>query len=362
MSNKATQHPDLYKEYSSHYPPEQEDEIDLFELFSVLFQSKYLIIAISFAFAIIGFGIASFLPQKWSSTAVVVQPRAVGFQPLQKVLTDLQVLNIESGISQKLLYERFLGDYDSRVLREEYVVNTDYFKALVAKNKVNTEQERRKLIEQIINSISIPKKKNNDDENISTLSFSADNAQDAYNLLAGYIKFVSSVVQEEVTNELNETVQQKLEYSQKMYSIDLARIENTRSVNIERLKNAISIAHSAGIEKPGILIKDDPDYSIGLGADALKRKLQVIEEDTDPTKTNFDMANRLLYMERLGKVKIDTIDFTPFKYMQKPYEPTSKDSPKRLLILVGAGFIGFILSIMFVLLRHMVRTRQKKEA
>ncbi|WP_338803644.1 LPS O-antigen length regulator Wzz(fepE) [Xenorhabdus griffiniae] len=372
MSNKPIKHPDFYQEHANYYPPEREDEIDLFELFSVLFQSKYLIIAVSFVFAIIGFGIASFLPQKWTSTAAVVKPGLEEFQPLKNALTDLHILNIDPEVTEGSLYKRFIENYNSRVLREEYLVNTDYFKTLLAKSQDSSEQEKRKLIEKIVNKnivISLPKKNNEkkDDEIVdeAKLSFSAANAEDAYNLLSGYIKFISSVVRDQVKEELSDMVHEKLEYSQKLYALDLERIANMRSVDIERLKYAISLAHSAGIKKPvsngGSMIKDDPDYSIALGSDALQRKLQITEEITDPTKIDADLRNRQLYIKNLEKVNVDTVDFVPFKFMQEPYEPTSKDSPKRLLILIGAGFIGFILSIMYVLLCHMVRSRQKQE-
>ncbi|PHM63055.1 LPS O-antigen length regulator Wzz(fepE) [Xenorhabdus ishibashii] len=370
MSNKPIKHPDFYQENANYYPPAQEDEIDLFELFSVIFQSKYLIIAISLTFAIIGFGIASFLPQKWTSTAAVVKPDLEEFQPLKNALTDLHVLNIDPKVTEGSMYKRFIENYNSRVLREEYLVNTDYFKALLAKDNHHSEQEKRKLIETIVNKnieMTLPKKEK-DDEIIDEvkLSFSAGNAEDAYNLLSGYIKFVSSVVRDQVKEELVDMVHQKLEYSQKLYALDLERIGNMRSVDIERLKYAISLADSAGIKKPvsngGSMIKDDPDYSIALGSDALQRKLQITEGITDPTKIDADLRNRQLYIKNLEKVNVNTVDFIPFKYMQEPYEPTSKDSPKRLLILIGAGFIGFILSIMYVLLRHMVRSRQKQEA
>ncbi|AOM42559.1 LPS O-antigen length regulator Wzz(fepE) [Xenorhabdus hominickii] len=367
MSNKPIKHPDFYEDNSNYYHSTQEDEIDLFELFSVLFQSKYLIIAVSFIFAIIGFGFASFLPQKWTSTAAVVKPGLEEFQPLKNVLTDLRVLSLEPKVTEETLYNRFIENYNSRVLREEYLVDTDYFKGLLAESNDSSAQGRRKLIEQVVNkniSSSLPKKDDEVDETM--LSFSAGNAENAYNLLTGYINFVSSVVSDQVKNELNDMVHQKLVYSQKLYDIDLSRIDNMRNVNIERLKYAISIADSAGVKKPvsngGAMIKDDPDYSIALGSDALQRKLQITEGITDPTKIDADLRNRQLYISNLGKVNVDKVDFKPFKYMQEPYVPTSKDSPKRLLILIGAGFIGFILSIMFVLLRHMVRSRQKQEA
>ncbi|MDC9613555.1 LPS O-antigen length regulator Wzz(fepE) [Xenorhabdus khoisanae] len=367
MSNKPIKHPDFYEEHSNYYHPAQEDEIDLFELFSVLFQSKYLIIAVSFVFAVVGFGVASSLPQKWTSTAAVVKPGLEEFQPLKNALTGLHVLNLEPKVTEESLYQRFIENYNSRVLREEYLINTDYFKTLLVRSDDISEQEKRKLIEKIVNkNISASSPKKDDEDNESTLSFSADNSKDSYNLLTGYIRFVSSVVRDQIKDELTDMVHQKLEYSQKLYAIDLERIANMRSVNIERLKYAISIADSAGVKKPvsngGAMIKDDPDYSIALGSDALQRKLQITEEITDPTKIDADLLNRQLYIKNLEKINVNTVDFEPFKFMQEPYEPTSKDSPKRLLILIGAGFIGFILSVMFVLLRHMVRSRQKQAA
>ncbi|WP_340608011.1 LPS O-antigen length regulator Wzz(fepE) [Xenorhabdus bharatensis] len=370
MSNKPVKHTDFYEEHADYYHPKQDDEIDLFELFSVIFQSKYLIIAVSFIFAVIGFGVASFLPQKWTSTAAVVQPELEQFQPLKNVLTELNVLSLDPKITEDSLFKRFVENYNSRVLREEYLLDTDYFKTLLANKEEITAQAKRSLIEQIVNkniSSSVPNKKDKDDEFYeTTLSFSAGTAEDSYELLSGYIKFVSSVVRDQIKDELNDVVSQKLAYSKRMYDIDLGRITNMRATDIERLKYAISIADSAGIKKPvssgGAVVKDDPDYSIALGSDALQRKLQITEGITDATTIDPDLRNRLLYIKNLEAVNIDKLDFQPFKYMQEPYEPTAKDSPKRLLILIGAGFIGFILSVMFVLMRHMMRSRQKQAA
>lgn len=95
----------------------------------------------------------------------------------------------------------------------------------------------------------------------------------------------------------------------------------------------------AGVKKPisseGAQIKDDPDYSIAMGADALSSKLAITEAITDPTTVSTDLKNRLYNMKQLEKVKLDELQFVPFKYMLKPYEPTKKDAPKRALILVG---------------------------
>ena len=44
-------------------------------------------------------------------------------------------------------------------------------------------------------------------------------------------------------------------------------------------------------------------------------------------------------MKQLEKVKLDDLQFVPFKYMLKPYEPTKKRCNQTRLILVGAALL-----------------------
>ncbi|WP_036768581.1 LPS O-antigen length regulator Wzz(fepE) [Photorhabdus australis] len=365
MINKPVKSTNFNEEYFNYYNSKQDDEIDLFELFSVLFQSKLLIIAVTIVFAVIGFVATSLMPQKWTSSASVIQPQLEEIQPLKNILTTLEVLNLQPSVTSSSLYHNFLNNFNSRVLREEYLINTEYFKNLVAKSDDHSPLAKRKLIEKIVNdNISSASKveKDNDDGEVK-LAFSAETAEDAYNLLNGYINYASSIVRDQVKNELGDMVKQKLAYSDGLYQLDLNRVSNIQRANIERLKHALSIANSAGIKKPisseGAMIKDDPDYSIALGSDALQRKLKITEEIKDPASVDADLRNRMFYIHELKSLKIDKVDFQPFRYMQAPYEPTAKDSPKRLLILVGSAFIGLILSVIFVMIRHMVRSRQQ---
>ncbi|WP_445496608.1 LPS O-antigen length regulator Wzz(fepE) [Photorhabdus sp. SF281] len=366
MSIKPIKSANSSEEYFNYYNSKQDDEIDLFELFSVLFQSKLLIIAVTIIFAVIGFTVASWMPQKWTSSASVIQPQLEEIQPVKNILTRLEVLSLQPSVTSSSLYDNFLNNFNSRVLREEYLVNTEYFKNLVTKSDDHSPLAKRKLIEKIINdNISSSSKGEKGDENSgeTKLTFSAGTAEDAYSLLNGYISYVSSVVRKQMQSELSDMVKQKLAYSEGLYAVDLNRVHNIQRANIERLKYSLSIANSAGIKKPisseGAMIKDDPDYSIALGADALQRKLQITEEIKDPSLIDGDLRNRMFYINELKSLTIDKVNFQPFKYMQAPYEPTAKDSPKRLLILVGSAFIGLILAVMFVLIRHVARSRQK---
>ncbi|CAQ85469.1 MULTISPECIES: LPS O-antigen length regulator Wzz(fepE) [Photorhabdus] len=366
MINKPVKSTNFNEEYFNYYNSKQDDEIDLFELFSVLFQSKLLIIAVTIVFAVIGFVATSLMPQKWTSSASVIQPQLEEIQPLKNLLTTLEVLSLQPSVTSSSLYHNFLNNFNSRVLREEYLINTEYFKNLIAKSDDHSPLAKRKLIEKIVNdNISSSSKVEKDDQNNEEvkLVFSAETAEDAYNLLNGYINYASSVVRDQVKNELGDMVEQKLAYSEGLYQVDLNRVSNIQRANVERLKHALSIANSAGIKKPisseGAMIKDDPDYSIALGSDALQRKLKITEEIKDPASIDADLRNRMFYINELKSLRINKVDFQPFRYMQAPYEPTAKDSPKRLIILIGSAFIGLILSVIFVMLRHMVRSRRQ---
>lgn len=346
----------------------QNDEIDLFELFSVIYKSKFVIIGITLLFAIVGFTVASFLPQKWTSQAAITKPMLDEMKQLRATLTELSLVDVDTGVNGSSVYQKFINNYNSRVLREEYLISTDYYKNLLAKMENPTPLDQRKLIEEIVTkdiNLKASDSKNSEEEFSGeiNLSFTAPTSEEAYDLLSGYIRFISTKVRVEVKDEIDDQIERKLSFAQKAYEMDLERIANARNVNVQRLKYALEIANAAGVKKPisseGAQIKDDPDYSIAMGSDALTSKLAITEAITDPTTVSSDLKNRLYNIKQLEKVKLDELQFVPFKYMLKPYEPTKKDAPKRALILVGAAFVGFILSVMGVLLSYMARSRRK---
>lgn len=61
--------------------------------------------------------------------------------------------------------------------------------------------------------------------------------------------------------------------------MDRVRLKNQLDANIQRLHYSLEIANAAGIKRPvysnGQAVKDDPDFSISLGADGISRKLEI---------------------------------------------------------------------------------------
>ncbi|MCW6634461.1 LPS O-antigen length regulator Wzz(fepE) [Yersinia ruckeri] len=346
------------------------DEIDIFELFTIIFRSKLKIILVTLIFLISGLVVSYILPQKWTSAAIIVPPSDEQVQVLDKITTNLAVLDIEIGITSDYLLSTFKQNFDSQDLREQYLINTDYFKKMM-KDSPEDAIERRAVIENIVNNSigSInplqDKSESGNEYRYYKLSYSASTAVDARDLLQGYINFVKSTVNADVNLKIQRAVDLAKGMATDKYSLDLLRAKNSHEVKIERLKYASSIADVAGIKKPvyssGSAISDDPDFPITMGADALNRKLEIEKSITDLTTVNADLLNRKLYLDKLNALEIPKVDVVPFKYLQQPTEPTKRDAPKRGLIMVLFALAGLVGSVGFVLVGHFVSERERQE-
>jgi len=115
----------------------QDDEIDLFELFSILYRSKLLIAIFVTVLSAATFCWSLFLPQKWASKAIwaskamIVQPTAQETFKLNEFLSQLRVMDVETNIDAEQVYAKFLNAYRSQLLQENFLKSSDYFQQLV---------------------------------------------------------------------------------------------------------------------------------------------------------------------------------------------------------------------------------------
>lgn len=352
----------------------QDDEIDLFELFSILYQSKLLIAIFVAALSAAAFCWSLFLPQKWASKAMIVQPTAQEKFKLNEFLSQLRVMDVETNIDAEQVYAKFLDAYRSQLLQENFLKSSDYFQQLVKSTESQSLEREQQLLRDMINNIIVgnvifSKNANNNANDIkqpieASVEFSAATAQDAQNLLSGYLRYVGSNVRQEIRAELNEKIAQQIVYAKGKYAIKLTALKNANRVAVQRLKNSLTIAQSVGVKKPVStthnFIQDDLDYPIALGSEALAKKLAIIEQDNDQLPLDPELLNSQQYIQQLQALDTKNIWFQPVKYIQKPTLPLAKQAPKQMYIVVLAGLAGLILGCVYVLLRHMINSRKQQ--
>ncbi|CCK08322.1 Ferric enterobactin uptake protein FepE [Cronobacter sakazakii 696] len=166
---------------------------------------------------------------------------------------------------------------DSRALQEKFLRTSPWVQAQVKEAQGDTESLQRAitLVAQRIKMVSNdnPKAASASPYSSWTLSFTAPKAQDAQRVLKEYINYAALAVQREVLENLRSTIELKVKSEESRLILDRNTLANEHKIAIQRLNYSLQVANAAGIKKPvysnGQAVKDDPDYSIALGADGL---------------------------------------------------------------------------------------------
>ncbi|ECF5134689.1 LPS O-antigen length regulator [Salmonella enterica] len=351
-------------------PPANSHEIDLFSLIEVLWQAKRRILATVFAFACVGLLLSFLLPQKWTSQAIVTPAESVQWQGLERTLTALRVLDMEVSVDRASVFNLFIKKFSSPSLLEEYLRSSPYVMDQLKGAQIDEQDLHRAIVvlsEKMKAVDSNASKKNETSLFTSwTLSFTAPTREEAQKVLAGYIQYISDIVVEETLENIRNQLEIKTCYEQEKLAMDRVRLKNQLDANIQRLHYSLEIANAAGIKRPvysnGQAVKDDPDFSISLGADGISRKLEIEKGVTDVAEIDGDLRNRQYHVEQLAAMNVSDVKFTPFKYQLSPSLPVKKDGPGKAIIIILAALIGGMMACGGVLLRHAMVSRKMENA
>ncbi|WP_460195858.1 LPS O-antigen length regulator Wzz(fepE) [Escherichia coli] len=340
-------------------------EIDLLGLLDVLLAAKKRIVTIVLAFAVVGLAIAFLIPQKWTSKAVITPAEQTQWNTLHQMMVTLQVLDVDAKVSHGDVFNLFIKKFQSQSLLEEYMKTSPY----VMSQLEGTEVDPLELHRAVVNIAE--KMKATDNTQVKdadkapytswTLSFTAPTAGDAQTVLEGYINYISRIVEQETMENIRNQITLKTKVVQQQLELDRVRLTNIHNTNLQRLNYSLEVANAAGIKKPvysnGQAVKDDPDYSVALGADGIAQKLQIEKNLKDVAELNTDFQNREYYLTQLQKLSVEDVKLEPFRYQLSPSLPVKKDGPGKALIVLLAGILGGLFACGSVLLREAMLSR-----
>ncbi|MCX9021054.1 LPS O-antigen length regulator Wzz(fepE) [Citrobacter portucalensis] len=349
-------------------PTANANEIDLVNLIEILWRARTKIMATVFAFACVGILVSFLLPQKWTSQAIVTPAEAVQWQGLENTLTKLRVLDMDISVSRGDVFNLFIKKFQSPSLLEEYLRSSPYVMDQLKGADID-EMELHQAIVRLSEKMkavdtNLGKKNETSLYTAWTLSFTAPQAEEAQSVLKGYIQYISALVVKETLEDIRNKLSIKTSYEKERLEMDRVRLKNQLEANIQRLNYSLEIANAAGIKKPvysnGQAVKDDPDFSISLGADGIERKLEIEKSVTDVAEINGELRNRQYHVEQLLAMNVGDVTFTPFKYQLSPSLPVKKDGPAKSMIVILAALLGGMVACGGVLLNHAMMSRKQK--
>lgn len=351
-------------------PTVNANEIDLVNLIEILWRARTKIVATVFAFACVGILVSFLLPQKWTSQAIVTPAEPVQWQGLENTLTKLRVLDMDINVSRSDVFNLFIKKFQSPSLLEEYLRSSPYVLDQLKGADIDQMDLHRAIVrlsEKMTAVDSNAGKKNETSLYTAwTLSFTAPQAEEAQAVLKGYIQYISDVVVKETLEDIRNKLSIKTSFEKERLEMDRVRLKNQLEANIQRLNYSLEIANAAGIKKPvysnGQAVKDDPDFSISLGADGIARKLEIEKSVTDVAEINGELRNRQYHVEQLLAMNVNDVKFTPFKYQLSPSLPVHKDGPAKSMIVILAALLGGMVACGGVLLNYAMMSRKQKMA
>lgn len=353
-------------DFARYSPPERkQNEIDFIDLIEVLLAAKKRIIMTVMAFAIVGAVVSFMMPQKWISKAIVTPPEQTQWNDVEQMLVTLKVLDVDFNIKREDAFELFIKKFQSQSLFQAYIKSSPYVmdqlkganidplelhRAIVAISERMTAQDNAA----VKNAATMP-------YTAWTLSFSAPKAQDAQIVLEGYIAYISAIVEKETMQNVRNAIALKTRMMKERLELDRVRLTNLHNITIHRLNYSLEVANAAGIKKPvfsnGQAVKDDPDYSVALGADGIAQKLAIEKSLKDVAELNADFQNREHHLAQLETLSITNVSFEPFKYQLLPSLPMKKEGPGKALIIILAALVGGIVACGSVLIREAMHSR-----
>ena len=368
---------------------QRNDEIDLIELFRVLWKKKLWIVLSAFVCTLIAGVYAFTAKEQWTSTAIVVAPRSTDLGNLLPARAEYARIigdgDFSAGKLSDSLYGQFKHFLFSNDLKRQFLEQSEWAKNYT---KDMTEDQKRKYIEETVSKYLIvrevdPKKKDLTelDKIGLKLTFSAETPKDAQSVLTEYVSFVNKYILNQINQEFKLGFNLRLDalkFTKEQIEEDLTEEKN---IQVENLTNALNIAKKAGITDfsrgnnnisvPEYMLGDarlnisdsklaDGTYLFMLGEKYLQAQLDIAKNNPVVYPTNYySMERQLSKLTKLAP-QLDSVEnVKAYYYLSSPDYPVVKDKPKKALILAIGFIIGMVLSTLVILLGSVVQTNKK---
>ena len=324
--------------------------LDLFDLIGYLWQRKMLLISITLCCTIAALGYALTAKEQWSSSAQISTAEAPQIAQLQVLLSQLSTQGINSDITPDELLSTFVREFESGQNKLSFLTQSAYIKQLLTDDGINSAREQSLFINNYREKFIMLTRKSKSDETEYPsfgLSISARSAEAALSLLTDYTNFINNTVRDEIKAKLLLARNRTLEGMKKELEMTSLTAQSNLDSTIQRTDYAAKIAMAASKNSTANMSQvDDKDFPIALGAEGLKRKLELLKSIKDPAQLEPKITLLKQRISQLESIQITALEFTPFSYLKAPELPLQKEAPKRALIVLMSTLAGFLFSLL----------------
>jgi len=342
-------------------PYQDNNEIDLIELFRTLWKQKAKIALVTAATTLAA-GIYAFTAEEvWTSKAVFDAPKLEEIdsyyeftQQLRRTLQKptIGAITLIPDEITKEVFTEFQKQTNSIDLRREFWSQSDYYHNLVKDIKSEKDKEKKldDLIEKNITVVPIDEQK----VKFPSVSLSVNDATTAKELLVQYVNKLNAKVWKSKSTELKTILKEEIAELENEKRLLEFRAETDRKNMIEIIGKAKNVAEKANVKELNLTAMqgnanvNSGDMLFFLGTKALDAQIDnlINKPITMPTRY-YEVERMLAALKKLPEFKVD---IKSYRYLQAPSEPLTKDKPKQALIMVGGALFGFMVSVFYIMI------------
>lgn len=336
------------------------DEVDLVELFRTLWKQKAKIALVTAATTLAA-GIYAFTAEEvWTSKAVLDTPKLEEIdsyyeftQQLRRTLQKptIGAITLIPDQITKEVFTEFQKQTNSIDLRREFWLQSDYYQNLVKNIKLEKDKQKEldDLIEKNITVVPIDEQK----IKFPSVSLSANRADIAQELLTQYVDKLNEKVWKSKTTELKTVLKEEVSELENEKKLLEFRAETERKNAIEIIGKAKNVAEKANIKDLNLTaMKGNANVNSGdmlffLGTKALDAQIDNLVNKPVTMPTRYYEVDRML--AELKKLPALEFNIKSYRYLQTPNEPLTRNEPKRVLVLVLGVIVGLIIGVVYIL-------------
>ncbi len=316
------------------------DEINLIELLKTAWNGRKQIIIISFVFVLVGIGAALLSPVVYSSSTTFInsQTESSSSSGLSGVasLVGINLGGMSSGseipptmypqIAESIQFKRDLLnsfiDEKEQIKLEDFLVDYNAVEKSVSENnnKLFISKYEDELFNIINDVISI-----NLDQKDGFVTILANMPESEY--AANTCINAREILQETIINNKIKSAKQKLEYSEKQLA--------SKRIEFEEIQNKLAYFN---------------DSNLNLVTSSVINEREKLEAE-------FQIINAVMIelSKQVEQRKLQVSEDTPvFSIVKEASMPVKRSSPKRTQMVLIFGFIGLVLSVLYILVREPV--------
>ncbi len=314
------------------------DEIDLIELLKTAWSGRKQIIIISFVFVLIGVASALLWPVVYTSSTTFINsqtesPSNSGLSGVAS-LVGINLGGISSGseipstmypqIGESVEFKRALLDSyideKEQIKLEDFLADYNKIEKNVTENnkKLFVSEYENELFDVINDIVSISV---NQKDGFITISANMPNSEYAANTCVN----ARDILQEIVINSRIQSAKQKLKFSEKQLS--------SKRIEFEEVQNKLAYFN---------------DSNLNLVTSTIINERSKLEAE-------FQIINAVMVelSKQVEQRKLRVSEDTPvFSIVKEASMPVKRSSPKRALMVLSFGFIGLVVSILYVIVKE----------